>query len=125
MLCDKPCMHIQFLDAMARRHRESLLDAPLRNLALCCCSVGIPAQKQDCRLCQILTTIDGPVVLQAASVGGIVLDTCKSVTLKGDATLTYQWDQYPYVQVDPADPSTRHLSMPSVLTAPCDAECLL
>ena len=42
------------------------------------------------------------VVLQAASMGGIVLDTCKSVTLKGAATLTYQMDQYPYVQVDPA-----------------------
>jgi hypothetical protein len=38
------------------------------------------------------------VLVQVASTGGIVLDTCKSVTLKGSAILTYQWDQYPYAQ---------------------------
>ncbi len=36
--------------------------------------------------------------MQVASTGGIVLDTCKAVTLKGSAILTYQWDQYPYAQ---------------------------
>ena len=38
------------------------------------------------------------MLVQVASTGGIVLDTCKSVTLKGSAILTYQWDQYPYAQ---------------------------
>lgn len=36
--------------------------------------------------------------MQTAATGGIVLDTCKSVTLKGNAILTYQMDQYPYAQ---------------------------
>ena len=36
--------------------------------------------------------------MQTAAIGGVVLDTCKSVTLKGNAILTYQMDQYPYAQ---------------------------
>lgn len=36
--------------------------------------------------------------MQAAAIGGLVLDTCKGVTLKGNAILTYQMDQYPYAQ---------------------------
>ena len=64
--------------------------------------VNSTAKRQDCILCQMLTMVDVIAMFQAASVGGIVLDTCKSVTLKGAATLTYQMNQYPYVQVDPA-----------------------
>ena len=69
-------------------------------LVLLLVPVNITAKRQDCSLCQMLTMIDVIGMLQAASVGGIVLDTCKSVTLKGAATLSYQMDQYPYVQVD-------------------------
>ena len=71
-------------------------------LVLLLVPVTSTAKRQDCSLCQMLTMVDAIAMFQAASVGGIVLDTCKSVTLKGAATLTYQMDQYPYVQVDPA-----------------------
>ena len=89
-------------------YRAILLNASPRNTASCTGDAAAgPSQKpfKEARLPSLPDpdyNRDVIVVLQAASVGGIVLDTCKSVTLKGAATLTYQMDQYPYVQVDPA-----------------------
>ena len=57
-----------------------------------------------CGLCKRI------LVLQNGTIGGIVLDTCRRVTLQGPATLTYPWAQYPYAQGTILSVSSNYLS---------------